>query len=218
MKHHRIAGSRKKPDSARRNARPVQRPTSAALVAGVIGVLGSLAGSAIGGWATLAGVERTAVVDDLRDERAMRRESYDQYLDALNSVSNAALDRSYSCEKYSDQPRREGVACAPQVKEYSDIITSYRNERSDMSLVASEEALELITALEWYLPNSARMPAHPRDDEMIFSPQPYTALYLRLLQVTACDVKATEPDSCEHTRRTALVMVERIRNQRIDDM
>jgi hypothetical protein len=159
----------------------------------------ALVGVVIGGAFTLIASERAADSAVQAEERQVRRAAYTEYRIALDDYARAAALRKELCVPASDRPLAEGGLCEPHLDEYQRLRSVLQDEMSDMQLVASEEALGLVTMFGGLLPRaSGGLTGNPEDREI--PTDLYRQLHSMFLDVSGCDTALTLPDDCDMTR------------------
>lgn len=164
-------------------------------------LIGAVVGAVIGGVFTLVSGDRAANMAAAAEERDLRREAYTEYRSALDAYSTDAALRAESCVPRSDKALSEDRPCEPLLDEYQNSRFVLQGEVNDMHLVASEEALYLVTMIGGILPRAnVGLTGTPEDREV--PRELFSDLYALFIDVAACDTSRTPPGDCDITRGT----------------
>jgi hypothetical protein len=166
-------------------------------VAAITGAVG-LGGALIGGSFSMAGTREAADAAAEAQERDLRRVAYLEYLDALDTYAAADTSRSESCVYDTDERLASNVPCHPSLAEYRDSKDLFEGERNDMELIASDEALLLVTAIE----PTVLLNVGPPSEQGFPDPRSvrYRSLYSAFLELAACDTSPNPRETCSYTR------------------
>jgi hypothetical protein len=153
----------------------------------------------VGGLFTLEVGNRAAEAAAETQERDLRRIAYTEFLDATDNYSAAAAARGESCVAGSDEAREWRGTCAPRQDEYQATRHAFQGEVNDMQLIASVDALRLVSLIAAVLPPAnIGLSGEPTDEEI--DRAAFDGLYSAFLRIAACDTSPDPRGDCGSTR------------------